>query len=162
MATVTKTTVEVSVGQYRYRAELDGNAVELYRDGVLAGDARWNGAEIEGFPLALSDDARDALTAAIVHNLEKAWRGRTEGLAHDDGIVRQEPPRASPVLPSAAKTRDASNHGQMGDETGRPSRQGEAEVGEGGPGCDPNTGEIGGQAIKPHRRAIGDGFRKPS
>ncbi len=64
------------------------------------------------------------------------------------------------MLPSAKKTADAGNKGQMGDEPNRPARQGEAEVGEGGPGFDPNTGELGGQAIKPHRRAVGDGFRK--
>ena len=59
-----------------------------------------------------------------------------------------------PVFPSGApKTQDAANHGQMGNEVGRPSRQGEAEVGIGGPGRDPDTGELGGQARGRRRRS---------
>jgi len=50
--------VEVVIGQYRYRAELDGNAMELFRDGVAAGAATWNGGRIEGFPEVLSEDAQ--------------------------------------------------------------------------------------------------------
>jgi hypothetical protein len=148
MATITRTTVEIRVGQYRYRAELDGNAIELYRDGVPAGSATWNGGKIEGFPELLSEDARDALTAAIDHNLGKAWRARPETFGQEIG------PQGDPALPSGApKTADAANHGQMGNEVGRPSRQGEAEVGIGGPGCDPGTGELGGQAMTPSHRA---------
>jgi hypothetical protein len=153
MATVTRTTVEVAVGQYRYRADLDGNNIELFRDGVSAGSAIWNGGKIEGFPEVLSQDARDELTAAIDKNLTKAWRARPETFGQEVG------PGPDPVFPSGApKTQDAANHGQMGNEVGRPARQGEAEVGTGGPGCDPNTGELGGQALAPHRRARGDGF----
>ena len=40
-------------------------------------------------------------------------------------------------------------------EVGRPARQGEAEVGAGGPGRDPSTGELGGQALAPGRRSVG-------
>ena len=142
MATVTRTTVEVVVGQYRYRAELDGNAIKLYRDGVSAGSATWNGGRIEGFPDVLSEDARDDLTSAIEKNLVKAWRARPETFGQEMGIG------PDPVFPSGApKTQDAGNHGQMGNEVGRPSRQGEAEVGIGGPGYDPDTGELGGQAM---------------
>ena len=69
MATVTRTTVEVVVRQYRYRAELDGNAIELYRDGVSAGSATWNGGRIEGQGLVHVDenghgaDTKDAFEA---------------------------------------------------------------------------------------------------
>lgn len=147
MATVTHTTVEVTVGQYHYRAELDGNQVELFRDGVSAGLATWNGGKIERFPEVLSQDARDELTAAIQHNLAKAWRAKTETFGQEVGTG------PDPVFPSGApKTQDASNHGQMGNEVGRPARQGEAEVGTGGPGHDPGTDELGGQALSPGRR----------
>ncbi len=157
MATVTKTTVEVQIGDYRYRADLDGNQIALFRDGVSAGMATWNGGQIEGFPRVLSEDARDELTAAIVKNLGKAWRATTETFGQNVGVG------ADPEGPSSTpKTADAANEGQMGNEVGRPGRQGEAEVGEGGPGYDPSTGELGGQALKPHRRAIGDGKRKVS
>lgn len=157
MATVTKTTVEATVGQYRYRAELDGNQLELFRDGASAGMATWNGGRIEGFPDVLSEDARDELTAGIIKNLGKAWRGRPETFGEEVGLA------GDPALPSGApKTDDAANHGQMGNEIGRPARQGEAEVGTGGPGRDPNSGELGGQALTPHRRAVGDGFSKES
>ena len=158
MATLTKTTVEVAVGQYTYRAELDGNAVALYRDGKFAGDATWGGMRIEGFPAALSKDAEDALNAAIRQNLQKAWRAapNAEG---DDRENANGPLYAS--QPGKRPSPDAGNTGQMGNETDKPSRQGEKEVGTGGPGGDPNTGETGGQAIKPHRRAVGDGFRPP-
>ena len=150
MATVTKTTVEVTIGQYQYRAEVDGNDMELFRDGVSAGHATWNGGEIEKWPEALSNDARDALTAAIAGNLGKAWRARTETFGEHVATA------GDPALPSGApKTEDASNHGQMGNERGRPARQGEAEVGTGGPGHDPGTDELGGQAIKPGRRPLG-------
>ena len=147
MATVTRTTVEVAIGEYRYRAELVGNALELFRDGVSAGAATWNGGRIECFPDVLSEDARDALTAAIDDNLAKAWRAGPETFRQEVGL------KGDPVFPSGVpKTADAANHGQMGDEEGRPSRQGEAEVGIGGPGCDPETGELGGQALAPGRR----------
>ena len=157
MATVTKTTVEVAVGEYTYRAELDGNAIELYRDGAFAGKATWGGKRIEDFPKTLSTDAEDKLNAAILQNLQKAWRAAppAEG---DDRDNANGPLYASP---SERVAPDAGNGGQMGSETKKPSRQGEKEVGTGGPGGDPNTGEIGGQAIKPHRRAVGDGFRPP-
>jgi hypothetical protein len=152
MATVTRTTVEIGVGQYRYRAELDGNAIELFRDGAPAGSATWNGGKIEGFPEALSEDAREKLTAAIEGNLLKAWRARPDASGEEEAD-----PKGDPVFPSGApKTADAANHGQMGNEVGRPSRQGEAEVGSGGPGCDPCTGELGGQALGPGRRVSGD------
>jgi hypothetical protein len=155
MATVTKTTVEVDVGQYHYRADLDGNAVELYRDGAYAGPATWSGQTIESFPDTLSEDAHDALDAAIAQNLRKAWRARPETFGEEVG------PEGDPVHGEGApKAQDAANRGQMGNEVGKPGRQGEAEVGTGGPGFDPNSGELGGQAIKPHRRAVGDGFRK--
>jgi hypothetical protein len=147
MATVTRTTVEATVGQYRYRAELDGNRLELFRDGAPAGSATWNGGRIERFPDVLSEDARDALTAAISHNLGKAWRARPETFGQELG------PAGDAALPSGApKTADAANHGQMGNEIGRPSRQGEAEVGTGGPCHDPGSGELGGQALTPGRR----------
>ena len=78
MATVTRTTVEVTIGEYRSRAELDGNQIELWRDGVHAGAAIWNGGKIEGFPATLSEDARDELTLGIEHQLAQAWRARVE------------------------------------------------------------------------------------
>jgi hypothetical protein len=147
MATITKTTVNVRVGDYLYHADVDGNAVALFRDGVLAGNATWNGGEIEKFPETLGVDAQEALTAAIARNLGKAWRARPETFGQEVG------PKGDPVFPSGApKTADAANHGQMGNEVGRPSRQGEAEVGTGGPGRDPATGEIGGQALTPSHR----------
>jgi hypothetical protein len=155
MAEVTRTTVEVTIGEYRYRAEVDGNRVELYRDDAFAGTARWSGLRIDGFPKTLSEDARDALDHAIAHNLGKSRRARVETYGEEVG------PDGDPVFERAPKTQDAANKGQMGNEPGRPSRQGEAEVGEGGPGFDPNTGELGGQAMAPHRRAVGDGFRRP-
>ena len=156
MATVTATTVEVRIGEYTYRAEVDGNRVELFRDGVSAGTATWGGKRIEDWPAVLATDARDALDAAILHNLRKAWYAAPP--AEGDDRENANGPRYA-VVPGAP-TADAANRGQMGNETGKPSRQGEHEVGEGGPGCDPNTGDEGGQAIKPHRRAIGDGFRQ--
>ena len=154
MATVTKTTVEATIGQYQYRADLDGNQIELFRDGVSAGSAIWNGGKIEGFPDVLSEDARDELTAAILKNLVKAWRAGPK--------PRQEvaPPDPSEQTSGAPKAQDAANQGQMGIESDKPGRQGEAEVGAGGPGLDPNSREVGGQAMKPHRRAAVDGFRK--
>lgn len=154
MATVTKTTVEATIGEYRYRAELDGNQIELWRDGVHAGAAIWNGGKIEGFPATLSEDARDELTLGIARHLAQAWRARVE----NDGPA--PPPKAAVPAADGPKTADAANHGQLGNETSKPARQGEAEVGEGGPGLDPNTGELGGQAITPQRRAQGDGFAK--
>jgi hypothetical protein len=72
MATVTKTTVEVTIGEYRYGATLDGNRAELFRDGVFAGHATWGGQSLEDFPDVLSADAHDALDAAIRDNLHKA------------------------------------------------------------------------------------------
>lgn len=155
MATVTKTTAEATIGQYHYRAEVDGNQVELWRDGVHAGAATWNGGKLEGFPRNLSEDARDELTMAIEKNLQQAWRARVE----NDG---PDIPKPAPVpVEDGPKTADAANHGQLGNEMGKPSRQGEAEVGSGGPGVDPNTGELGGQALEPHRRAVENGFTKP-
>lgn len=154
MATVTKTTVEVTIGQYQYRAELDGNRIELFRDGVSAGPAVWNGGKIEDFPDVLCEDARDALTEAIKANLGKAWRSGPGNSTED--LV----PTTSPAEQVAPKPQDAANQGQMGNQTDGPARQGEAEVGTGGPGFDPNSGEVGGQAMAPHRRAVGDGFKK--
>lgn len=143
MATVTKTTVEVAVGEYTYRANVEGNAVTLYRDGALAGEAQWTGQSIEPFPETLSIDAQDKLNAAIRHNLGKAWRANT---------TEEEVPKTTEGL---GKTQDAANQGQLGNEGDRPARQGEAEIGVGGPGHDPRTGELGGQAISPDRRPAG-------
>ena len=157
MATVTKTTVEVKVGQYSYRAELDGNAIELYRDGAHAGRATWGGQRIEGFPSTLSRDAEDLLNHAITDNLVKAWRAAPPA----EGDDRENAVGPYYDVAPGALTPDAANRGQMGNEAVGPSRQGEKEVGVGGPGGDPNTGEVGGQAIAPHRRAVGDGFRPP-
>ena len=72
MATTNPAAVEVAIGQYRYRAEIDGNRLELFRDGVSAGSASWNGGKIEGFPDVLSEDARDDLTAAIKESLARS------------------------------------------------------------------------------------------
>ena len=154
MATVTKTTIEATIGEYHYRAELDGNQIELWRDGVHAGVAIWNGGKIEGFPANLSEDARDELTLGIEKNLAQAWRARVE----NDGPAA--PPKAAVPVTDGPKTADAANHGQLGNETAKPARQGEAEVGEGGPGKDPDTGELGGQALTPQRGAMGDGVGK--
>ena len=145
MATVTKTTVEATIGEYHYRAELDGNEMALWRDGVSAGAAIWNGGKIEGFPATLSEDARDALTRGIAHQLATAWRARVE----NDGPA--PPPRAAVPTADGPKTADAANHGQLGNEAGKPGRQGEAEVGKGGPGADPDTGALGRQARPPQR-----------
>lgn len=162
MATVTKTTVEVKVGQYAYRAEMVGNAVELFRDGASAGKATWGGQRLEGFPHTLSTDAEDKLNAAILANLHKAWRAAPPAEGNDrDNANGPRPQGADAASPAAGETQDAANKGQMGNETGKPSRQGEKEVGSGGPGEDPNTGDVGGQALEPHRRAVGDGFRDP-
>jgi hypothetical protein len=157
MATVTRTTVIVKVGQYEYRADLDGNHVDLFRDGKAIGEATWGGRRIESFPKALPTDAEDGLNAAIRGQLSKAWRAAPP--AEGDNRENAIGPLYDEV--KGTLTPDASNRGQMGNEQGKPSRQGEKEVGTGGPGRDPNTGEVGGQAIKPHRRAAGDGFRKP-
>src|SRR5690242_9275091 len=115
MATITRTTVEVKIGEYTYRAELDGNNVELYRD---------------GFPATMSEDARDALSAAIRHQLGKAWRARPEHGGGDDreNAIGPRGPATGTLTP------DAANRGQMGNEAKKPSRQGEKEVGTGGPG----------------------------
>ena len=154
MATVTKTTIQATIGEYHYRAELDGNHIELWRDGVRAGDAIWNGGKIEGFPANLSEDARDELTLGIEKNLAQAWRARVE----NDGPAPL--PRASVPVKDGPKTADAANHGQLGNESAKPARQGEAEVGEGGPGKDPDTGELGGQALTPQRGAKGGGVAR--
>jgi hypothetical protein len=155
MATVTKTTVEVTIGQYKYRAELDGNQMELFRDGVSAGAAVWNGGKIEGFPRTLSEDARDELTLAIEKNLAQAWRAHVETGGPN---IPPDAPKAAPVpVKDGPKTTDAANHGQLGNETSKPARQGEAEVGAGGPGFDPRTGALGGQALKPDHHPAVDG-----
>lgn len=157
MATVTKTTVEVKVGEYAYRAEVNGNEVELYRDGKYAGKATWDGGTIADFPKVLSAEAHVALDREIAHQLRKAYWAKTEPFGKMTGAD------GDPALGTGQPlTEDAANAGQMGNELGKPSRQGEKEVGTGGPGMDPNTGEVGGQAIKPHRRAEGDGFKKVS
>ena len=158
MATVTKTTVEVKIGEYTYGATLDGNRAELFRDGVFAGNATWGGKSLEDFPKALSSDAHDALDAAICDNLNKAWRAASTD-SNEDDRVNAIGPRYQ--VSEGAPTPDAANRGQMGNEPDKPARQGEKEVGAGGPGRDPNTGEIGGQAIKPHRRAARDGRSAP-
>lgn len=157
MATITKTTVEVALGQYTYLARLDGNRVEILRDGVLAGHGIWGGQTIDDFPANVSEDARDALSAGIRANLQKAWRA-TPPAEGDDRDNALGPTRGAT---GSALTEDAANQGQMSDEVNKPSRQGEKEVGTGGPGHDPNTGETGGQAVKPGRRAVSDGFRRP-
>lgn len=149
MATITKTTVEVTVGQYTYRAEVDGNNVDLYRDGASAGRAKWTGQTMEDFPHVLSEDAKDKLSFAIAHNLGKAWRANTT--VNDIEKTTDTGPTGG------AKPQDASNQGQMGNRSDKPARQGEAEVGEGGPGYDPRTGELGGQAISPEHRAVPGG-----
>lgn len=150
MATITKSTVEVTIGQYTYRADVDGNRVELYRDGAFAGNATWTGNHIEDFPKTLSTDGEDALNAAIRHNLSKAWRAST---SVEDVTKTTEGESVS----VDNKPQDAGNQGQMGNETGKPARQGEAEVGVGGPGYDPRTGEVGGQSISAERRAVPGG-----
>ncbi len=154
MATVTKSAIEATIGEYHYRAELDGNQIELWRDGVHVGAAIWNGGKIEGFPASMSEDARDELTLGIKKNLAQAWRARVE----NDG----PPPAPKAVVPVAdgPKTADAANHGQLGNETSKPARQGEAEVGEGGPGKDPSTGDLGGQARTPQRGTTGEAASK--
>lgn len=158
MATVSKTTVEVKIGQYQYRAELDGNRMELWRDGVSAGPATWNGGKIEGFPATLSEDARDELTAAIEKNLAQAWRAHVETSGPN---IPPDSPKAAPVpVADGPKTTDAANHGQLGNEASKPARQGEAEVGGGGPGLDPRTGELGGQALKPDQHPPVDGAQR--
>lgn len=154
MATITKTTVEAKLGEYTYEARLDGNRVELLRDGALVGEGIWGGQTIDDFPRDVSEDARDALSAGIRANLQKAWRAPPE--------ANDELPQDTGVRVDDGINQDAGNAGQMGAETGKPSRQGEKEVGTGGPGHDPNTGELGGQAMKPGRRAVGDGFRRPA
>ena len=155
MATMTKTTVEVTLGQYTYMARVDGNRVALFRDGAFAGHATWGGQTIEDFPENVSGDARDALSAGIRDNLQKAWRAAppAEG---DDRTNAVGPTRGGGAIPE-----DAANKGQMAGAIDKPSRQGEKEVGTGGPGRDPNTGDTGGQALKPGRRAEGNGFRPP-
>jgi hypothetical protein len=95
----------------------------------------------------LSLDARDKLSAGIMHNLGKAWRANT---------TVDEVPKTTEGEPGGSRGRkpqDAGNQGQMGDK-GKPARQGEAEVGRGGPGYDPRTGEVGGQSISAERRAV--------
>jgi hypothetical protein len=157
MATMTKTTVEVKIGEYTYMARLDGNRVDVYRDGVLAGHSTWGGQTIDDFPENVSLDARDELSAGIRANLGKSWRAAPP--AEGDDRYNALGPTAGPA--DGSLTDDAANQGQMGNEPDKPARQGEKEVGDGGPGFDPNTGEVGGQALKPARRAVGDGFRPP-
>jgi hypothetical protein len=105
MATVTKTTVDVSIGEYRYRADVDGDAVELFRDGVPAGYARWSGGRIEGFPDVLSNDARDELTVAIAKNLGKAWLAGPDLPAREDAVLSKEPPNGDSALGLRAKAK---------------------------------------------------------
>lgn len=151
MATITKSTVEVTIGQYKYAATLDGNRVELFRDGALAGHGTWTGQTIEDWPEVLSVDARDALNDALQRNLSKAWRSSTTV----DAITPTTD--ASESVAAGDKPQDAGNQGQMGNEQDKPARQGEAEVGVGGPGLDPRTGEVGGQSISPERRDVPGG-----
>jgi hypothetical protein len=151
MATITKSTVEVTVGQYSYAAVLDGNRVELFRDGAPAGHGTWTGQTIEDFPQALSLDARDKLSDALHRNLAKAWRADTSV----DEITKTTD--ASDSVAVGDKPQDAGNQGQLGNESGKPARQGEAEVGVGGPGLDPRTGEVGGQSISAERRDVPGG-----
>ena len=124
MATITKTTVDVMIGEYSYRAVVEGNGVELFRDGVSAGHATWTGQTIEDWPSVLSLDAKDKLSAGIGHNLGKAWRANTT--VNDIAKTTEGEPGAS----GGRKPQDAANQGQMGDEA-KPARQGEAEVGRG-------------------------------
>jgi hypothetical protein len=151
MATITKSTVEVTIGQYTYAAALDGNRVELFRDGVSAGHATWTGQTMEDFPHVLSPDAKDKLSDALQRNLSKAWRADTSV----DEITKTTD--ASESVAVGDKPQDAGNQGQLGNEQGKPARQGEAEVGVGGPGLDPRTGEVGGQSISPQRRDVPGG-----
>lgn len=151
MATITKSTVEVTIGQYKYAAELDGNRVELFRDGAPAGHGTWTGQTIEDFPHNLSPDAKDKLSDAIQRNLATAWRSSTSV----ETITKTTD--ASESVAVGKKPQDAGNQGQLGNELDKPARQGEAEVGVGGPGLDPRTGEVGGQAISPQRRDVPGG-----
>jgi hypothetical protein len=59
------TVVEMTLGQYHCRAEVDGDRLELSRDVAPAGSAMWNGSRIERFPEHLSEDASDEPTSAI-------------------------------------------------------------------------------------------------
>lgn len=153
--------VEVNIGDYKYRAEWKGervgNEVRVFRDGVLAGTAIWNGGLLDEFPPVLTGEANEKLSAAIrERHLKAAWSAPTEGAADE------RPEGSGPHLYEWAghpNTPDAANRGQMGNEIDKPSRQGEKEVGVGGSGGDPNTLDLGGQAIKPHRRAAVDGKR---
>jgi hypothetical protein len=151
MATITKSTVEVTIGQYTYAATLDGNRVELFRDGAHAGHATWTGQTMEDFPHNLSPDAKDKLSDALQRNMSKAWRASTTS---NDLENTTDP---SEKVAAGDKPQDAGNQGQLGYNTGEPARQGEAEVGVGGPGLDPRTGEIGGQSISPQRRDVPGG-----
>lgn len=151
MATITKSTVEVTIGQYTYAATLDGNRVELFRDGASAGHATWTGHTMEDFPHVLSPDAKDALSDALRRNLSKAWRADT---SVDDLTKTTDP---SEDVAVGDKAQDAGNQGQLGHGSDKPTRQGEAEVGVGGPGFDPRTGEVGGQSISPQRRDVPGG-----
>jgi hypothetical protein len=152
MATITKSTVEVTIGQYTYRAELDGNSVELFRDGAHAGRATWTGQKLEDFPKTLSVDAEDALNAALGHNLSKAWRADTSVKDIEKTTTEEE------SVATTKKPQDAGNQGQLGNEEGKPARMGETEVGVGGPGHDPRTGELGGQSISAERRDVPGGM----
>ncbi len=165
MAEVTSTTVQIQIGQYVFRAEVVGNAVELYRDGVHLGSSTWDGGSIADWPKAMTREAHDPLVQAIADNLRKGWRAKPEdegGVGRKEKGPRFDDPLAPQMKPGAPgsteNTSDAANHGQMGNDPTKPSRQGEKEVGVGGPGGDPNTGDLGGQAIKQGRRAIADGF----
>lgn len=151
MATITKSTVEVTIGQYTYAAALLGNRVELFRDGAPAGHAAWTGQTMEDFPQNLSPDAKDKLSDAIRRNLSKAWRASTS--VQD---IRKTTDAGEDVA-AGDKPQDAGNQGQLGHGQTKPARQGEAEVGVGGPGLDPRTGELGGQSISPERRAVPGG-----
>lgn len=115
---------------------------------MWASRATWSGQTIEGFPKTLARQAHEDLDAAIRHNLAKAWRAEPE--AAGTAAVHVGAPRGA-VGADEGKTPDAANAGQLGSD-GRIARQGEKEVGIGGPGHDPKTGEVGGQALKPGRR----------
>jgi hypothetical protein len=147
MGTVTGTTVEVMIGEYTYRAEVDGNRVELFRDGVSAGAATWSGHTIENFPRLLAQDAHDELDVAIRENLGKAWRAEPTVTEMKTAPVHAPPGAAGA---DEGRTPDAGNAGQLGAD-GRIARQGEKEVGAGGPGHDDSTGEVGGQTTAPGR-----------
>jgi len=135
MATITKTTVEVSVGSYVYRADVEGGRVELYATATTP--ARPPG------PVPSSRSRRrsaptpkDKLEAAIDHNLRKAYFARTETFGKEVG------PHGQAVEHETKKTADAGTRTDgRRTEPARPDGRGRGR--RRGPWMRPNTGEIG-------------------